>query len=179
VNVPDDLRLIEEFLNTLDRRRFRLHGVDLTGSDALPTPAALVEWLAGHGLIAPSEPASEADLKQAHELRSLLRDVVTPDSPTQAGSALAAYPMQVELDPAGGLRLAPPATGVPGALGRLVAMAVQHSAGGSWRRLRACASEECRWVFYDDSRNGAGRWCSMSACGNRTKTARYRARQAG
>ncbi|MET7668825.1 CGNR zinc finger domain-containing protein [Micromonospora luteifusca] len=28
--------------------------------------------------------------------------------------------------------------------------------------------------FYEDFRSGAGRWCSMAACGNRTKTRTYR-----
>ncbi len=176
--VPDDLRLLEEFLNTLDRRSFRHHGVELTGGDALATPAALVQWLAAHDLVAPSARASAADLRQAHELRALLRDVVTPGLPAPPGAVLDAYPMRVELDPNGGLRLAPPATGVPGALARLVAIVIRHSTDGSWRRMHACAADECRWIFYDDSRNGAGRWCSMSSCGNRTKTARYRARQA-
>ncbi len=182
--MPDDLRLVEEFLNTLDRRGFRRRGVDFTGGDALPTPAALVDWLAGHGLVSPSAGATAADLRNAHKLRAVLRDAVTPgggdeDLQARADAVLGAYPMRVELDPQAGLRLAPPTTGVPGALGRLVAIVVRRSADGTWRRLRACAAEECRWVFYDDSRNGAGRWCSMSSCGNRAKTARYRARRAG
>ena len=50
-------------------------------------------------------------------------------------------------------------------------------ARGTWRRLKICAAADCRWVFYDDSRNGAGRWCSMAACGNRVKTRTYRQRQ--
>jgi predicted RNA-binding Zn ribbon-like protein len=78
-----------------------------------------------------------------------------------------------------GLSLAGPAGGVRAALALLVATAVRRAADGTWGRLRACAAPECRWVFYDDSRNGAGRWCSMSSCGNRQKTARYRAKRTG
>ena len=33
-------------------------------------------------------------------------------------------------------------------------------------RLRLCASEDCGWVFVDESRNGMRRWCSMEGCGN-------------
>ena len=32
-----------------------------------------------------------------------------------------------------------------------------------WGRLKACP--DCRWVFYDHSRNGSKRWCGMYAGG--------------
>jgi len=41
-----------------------------------------------------------------------------------------------------------------------------------------CAHGDCRWVFYDGSRNGRGRWCTMDVCGNRAKTRAYRQRHA-
>jgi predicted RNA-binding Zn ribbon-like protein len=47
---------------------------------------------------------------------------------------------------------------------------------GSWARLKACANEDCRWVFYDQSRNRGGSWCDMAACGNRLKNRDFRAR---
>jgi predicted RNA-binding Zn ribbon-like protein len=40
-------------------------------------------------------------------------------------------------------------------------------------RVRACANEQCRWLFLDDSKNGSRRWCSMQACGNRAKAHRH------
>ena len=43
-------------------------------------------------------------------------------------------------------------------------------------RARVCASETCRWVFYDDSPTHRRRWCDMASCGNRAKAARHRAR---
>lgn len=46
-------------------------------------------------------------------------------------------------------------------------------------RLRHCASDCCSLVFYDRGRNNTRRWCSMSACGNRDKVARFRARRVG
>jgi predicted RNA-binding Zn ribbon-like protein len=52
------------------------------------------------------------------------------------------------------------------------------AAAGTWDRLKICAAPDCRWVFYDVSRNGAGRWCSMRSCGNRDKTRTYRQRHA-
>ncbi len=41
------------------------------------------------------------------------------------------------------------------------------------RRVRRCEGHACVLFFYDVSKNGARRWCSMSACGNRHKAARH------
>lgn len=46
-------------------------------------------------------------------------------------------------------------------------------------RLRACANESCRTVFFDASRTPRRRWCDMSTCGNQAKAARHRARAKG
>ncbi|GAB2743691.1 CGNR zinc finger domain-containing protein [Streptomyces bullii] len=43
-------------------------------------------------------------------------------------------------------------------------------------RIRACAHEACVLHFFDTSRNGTRRWCSMAACGNRAKASRHYAR---
>jgi predicted RNA-binding Zn ribbon-like protein len=43
-------------------------------------------------------------------------------------------------------------------------------------RIRACAHEACVLHFFDTSRNGTRRWCSMALCGNRAKASRHYAR---
>ncbi|NJQ01632.1 CGNR zinc finger domain-containing protein [Streptomyces zingiberis] len=43
-------------------------------------------------------------------------------------------------------------------------------------RIRACGNDECVLHFYDVSKNGTRRWCSMSGCGNRAKARRHHAR---
>ena len=43
-------------------------------------------------------------------------------------------------------------------------------------RIRRCAHEACILRFFDTSRNGTRRWCSMAACGNRAKASRHYAR---
>jgi predicted RNA-binding Zn ribbon-like protein len=52
---------------------------------------------------------------------------------------------------------------------------------GTWPRLKACP--DCRWAFYDHTRNGSKRWCLMApagpgsrGCGNIAKVRRHRAR---
>jgi predicted RNA-binding Zn ribbon-like protein len=43
-------------------------------------------------------------------------------------------------------------------------------------RIRACSGHACILHFFDTSRNGTRRWCSMAACGNRAKASRHYAR---
>lgn len=40
-------------------------------------------------------------------------------------------------------------------------------------RVRVCESENCDWLFFDQSRNRTRRWCDMSTCGNRAKARRH------
>ena len=68
---------------------------------------------------------------------------------------------------------------VDDALANLAEPIVREVTGGRPDRLRACADDGCRWVFYDDSRTGRRRWCDMASCGNRAKAARHRARVKG
>lgn len=40
-------------------------------------------------------------------------------------------------------------------------------------RVRACAADDCRWLFEDTSKNRSRRWCDMADCGNRAKARRH------
>ena len=40
-------------------------------------------------------------------------------------------------------------------------------------RLRCCSGEACILWFWDSSRGGRRRWCSMDRCGNRVKVQRH------
>ncbi|WIY78010.1 CGNR zinc finger domain-containing protein [Streptomyces anulatus] len=44
-------------------------------------------------------------------------------------------------------------------------------------RIRPCANDACVLHFYDVSKNGTRRWCSMAGCGNRAKAQRHYARR--
>jgi predicted RNA-binding Zn ribbon-like protein len=49
-------------------------------------------------------------------------------------------------------------------------------------RLKQCPSDECGWLFIDESRNRTRRWCDPALCGNRARVrshyARMKARRA-
>jgi hypothetical protein len=70
-----------------------------------------------------------------------------------------------------------------GPAGDYLAAVVSAVGAGSWKRLKACP--DCKWIFYDNTRNGSKRWCLMyaggpdgRACGTIAKVRRYRDRQA-
>jgi predicted RNA-binding Zn ribbon-like protein len=70
-----------------------------------------------------------------------------------------------------------------GPAGEFLVAVIGAVAAGTWSRLKACP--DCRWVFYDHSRNGSKRWCLMyaggpdgRACGTIAKVRRYRSNQA-
>lgn len=44
------------------------------------------------------------------------------------------------------------------------------------RAIKTCAAANCRWIFFDTTRNRRRRWCDMRVCGNRSKVCRYYAR---
>jgi hypothetical protein len=70
-----------------------------------------------------------------------------------------------------------------GPAGDLLAAVLSAVGAGTWKRLKSCP--DCRWVFYDNTRNASKRWCLMyaggpdgRACGTIAKVRRYRDRQA-
>ncbi len=49
---------------------------------------------------------------------------------------------------------------------------------GDPRRIKVCDNPYgCGWLFYDSSKNGSRRWCSMEGCGSQVKMRRQYARR--
>ena len=55
-------------------------------------------------------------------------------------------------------------------LSAVVAELYDGSIKGTLDRLKMCAAEECRRVFFDQSRPATRRWCMSTLCGNRIKS---------
>jgi predicted RNA-binding Zn ribbon-like protein len=171
---PEPLRLVQLFVNTVDHE----HGREWLGS-----PAELRAWLGKHlpikvGRSKPGDLAHAIELREA--LRSLLRGnngfATSPPAIAAINRAAHAAELSIQITPTGQVTLEPRVTGVEGALGRILAVALEAMLDGSWVRLKAC--RQCRWSYYDYSRNRSARWCSMSICGNRSQTRAYRRRRA-
>lgn len=43
--------------------------------------------------------------------------------------------------------------------------------------VRACAADDCHWLFLDTSKNQSRRWCDMKTCGNREKARKHHGRK--
>jgi predicted RNA-binding Zn ribbon-like protein len=63
------------------------------------------------------------------------------------------------------------------ALAPLVGGLMAAQADGSWTRVKACARDSCRWLFYDTTRNRSRTWCTNTTCGSREKAKRAYRRQ--
>jgi predicted RNA-binding Zn ribbon-like protein len=175
---PGELERVRRFVNT----RQVGHGTDL-----LSDTNAMAEWFAAEGLAPDELRASRADLARAIELREAMRAVLAAhnigeSAPAQASGTLDAIARRARLRPHfdddGGASLVPDATGVDGALGRLLAIVHDSIAQGTWTRLKACRDDTCAWAFYDHTKNRSGTWCSMERCGNRSKARAHRERHA-
>jgi len=166
------LRVIEDLLNTVDERTFMRHGQSHVPEERLTSPQALQDWLAASGLPAGDTSPGMADVEAVTGLRTALRGALTGD--VTAAGALEVYPLRLVPDPSGGLRIGAE-SGRPW-LDAIVEAVAAGVATGEWSRVKLCAAPDCRWAFYDVSRNGRGRWCSMDICGNRHKTRTYRER---
>ena len=151
--------LLEDFLNTYA----------VGEPDQLADEPGARAWLESVGR--PGE-VSAADLALARDVRSALRAQLGDGAPTE----LPEVPLRVVLDDEGP-RLIGTSSALMRVVGESLGEALALRATDQWARVKTCARDSCRWVFFDHSRNRSGRWCSMQVCGNREKTAAYRARR--
>jgi predicted RNA-binding Zn ribbon-like protein len=172
---PGRLALVQEFVNTLDVQ---------PAAEDLRDTETLRAWLARRGLIEPAEELADGDLERARSFREALRTLLEerdgdpPAALIEELSAIAsAATLRVRFDEHGTPSLVPLSVGLDRALAELLAIIELSACDGSWRRLKVCADDTCRWAFYDHSKNRSGSWCSMGTCGNRAKARSYRARQ--
>ena len=58
-------------------------------------------------------------------------------------------------------------------LAAIARSAAELIAEGESAPVRKCANPGCGLIFYDTSRTGRRRWCTMATCGNRSKVAAF------
>ena len=147
-------------------------------ADLLTTTEGTRAWLAAAGIAAAPAPETRHALVTA---RQAIRDVLTvPGGP-------AALQCLNEVLGHGCLRLSigPPANpqqtlDVDDPAWRpavLAAASLLELLNQAPDRIRHCQHPACVLWFYDTTRNGTRRWCSMTTCGNRAKAHRHYLRQ--
>jgi CGNR zinc finger/Putative stress-induced transcription regulator len=169
---------VQDFVNT----RNYFHGGDLLGTTE-ETTARLAEL----GLLEEGERVGEEERRRLIAFREGLRGLLLahnglPGADVGAldGLVSSAF-LRVSFGPDGRLGLVPSTEGgaADRVLGRLLAVMVRAEAKGAWGRLKACRNGDCRWAFYDASKNRSGSWCNMAVCGTRHKMRAYRERKSG
>ena len=155
-----------------------------TGPDRLADPEDARPWLIDNELLASDAVLDDADLQLLRDVREALRELLMHNSggPSPAEADLAPLrgvaaggAARAELDTDGVVGLAATGSSVAERLVELLLIMRDAQRDGSWARLKVCANDECRWAFYDRSRNHGGTWCEMSACGNKLKNREFRA----
>ncbi len=151
-----DLELVLAFLNTCDAE---------AGTELLEDLPGWRRWCAERGWV------DAPDARAAQEVRDLMRTSVTCGTvPPSPSGATARWPVRIEL------RAGVPVTAGEDAVGGVLVAAARLVSAGHWERVKICPAEDCRWAFYDRSRNRSRTWCSMRVCGNRNKARSWRER---
>lgn len=183
--VPDELANLYDFANTLDVRHFTHHGVPHRQDDELKDPQDLASWMAERGLVRDNAKVTPAVLDSALKLRAALRDYLQQDPAGRRekgairalNEAITAFLLRVEFGGEAGASLRPARGDALAGLSGIVAELYDGARDRTLDRLKMCASEECRRVFFDRSKPATRRWCMSSLCGNRMKTRAYRERR--
>lgn len=171
---PGRLELLQRFLNTWNH--------DLPADwDRLGTSERAQEWLREKGLVDGPGMVSDSDAERLRMLREAIRSLVVahttgePDAVAveKVRTAAAGAPLVVAFDDDGQTFLRGQGTGLEAAVANLIGFLHDARVGGDWVRLKGC--RQCGYAFFDRSKNRSATWCSMSICGNRSKSrAHYR-----
>jgi CGNR zinc finger len=155
---PGDLEQVRELLNSW-----------LIPNDTRQGTDRFEAYARSHGL-------RDDDMRQLRELRDDLRAALegTPKGVRRVNLWAARLRLHPVIDDS---RIAFKHSG--GQAGNVLVIVFTAIANGQWQRLKACP--DCRWVFYDHTRNASKRWCLMyaggpegRACGTIAKVRRYR-----
>ena len=131
-----DLGLVQAFVNTVDLQ---------DGPEELSDPNTLKAWLVAKGLLDGAPPVDASDLKHAIALREAIRSVIGANSGSKVypvdiatlNEAAAASGLRMRFGVDGKPKLEPEATGVVGAMGRIVAAMYAAMEGEDWGAAEA------------------------------------------
>lgn len=175
---PPELALVQDLVNTFDIEQ---------SVDSLRTLDDLAGFATRRGL--PGLSFGPTDLARCRAVREVLRDAchahahtggeLSPDSAELLAEAFGRAPVIVTIDHAGAAAVtaAPGLRGADALIAQLAAGIATGVANRTWPRLKACTATGCRWVYYDHSPAGRGRWCTMQLCGSRAKVRSWRQRR--
>ena len=143
---------------------------DGTVVDLLATAESARAWAAVAGLAGTLDEAGLSALRQA---RSAIRDALEGRGTAPLNAVLDKGRVRLSvsdaLAPARTLQAGEP-TWQPAVLAAANLLDLLETAPD---RVKHCENPDCVLWFFDTTRNGTRRWCSMAACGNRMKARRH------
>ncbi|TLP96990.1 hypothetical protein FEF26_08385 [Nesterenkonia salmonea] len=174
---PQPLQLVQQFLNTRSLMR---------NFDLLDTPLSFAIWCEEVAGMPLEQMPEDRELRRYKSLREALRAVLLAHisgSPAEKASAAQALNrvtgpdlLQASFNELAEPKVSARADTEPSLEGRLMEAAVDAHYKQTWARLKVCANEDCRWSFFDSSKNRSATWCDMAICGSRAKMRLYRQR---
>ena len=184
--VPDQLANLYDFANTLDVRHFTHHGVPHVQGDELSGPRELGAWMAKRGLLFTGARITPPMFDVALQLRTSVRAYLqcnpaerrkNKEAVQSLNTAMKLFPLVTRAQVDHRMVLGAARDDALAGLSAVVAELYDGSVRETLDRLKMCAAEECRRVFFDRSKPATRRWCMSTLCGNRMKTRAYRERQ--
>ncbi|MFI6871180.1 CGNR zinc finger domain-containing protein [Nocardia sp. NPDC050406] len=160
-----------------------VRGRTTRAEEQLPVPERLSEWFVAAGLLDTTPRVDATALARAVELREavyrmafegIVENQRIDDADRALVNEIARGPLPVvALRPDGTIRR----TGdTDTALAAIARAAVELLGGPDAPRVKQCGRDDCTRLYVDTSRAGSRRWCDMTQCGNRAKSAAFRAR---
>lgn len=159
--------------------------------DRLDRDSWLLEFVKENDQIAALPLPTDQERQALKKLRSLLRDMVrritsgqplAPDQVRQLNEWMSAAPVYRQLSVADGeagfrVSLIPAASGWVQGIAEIAASFAETLEQGELSRFRICTNPDCKWVYYDETRNRSKQYCDDKACGNLMKVRRFRAKK--
>jgi predicted RNA-binding Zn ribbon-like protein len=148
-------------------------------------PERAARWAEKHPREADALFRGAIDIREAiYRIFFAIAEEKTPNAGdiTAVNRALEAAPARTEIGREGrrfGWRVAQDGFTAPGLIAPVLWSAADLMINPDSVRVRHCSNDKCLWLFFDDSKNGSRRWCSMQACGNRAKAHRHYLRTKG
>jgi predicted RNA-binding Zn ribbon-like protein len=172
---PGQLEILRLFVNTRD--------ID-EEIELLASASAASEWFRSQDLLGPRQRLDERDHARVISLREALRamlvahanNVNDPVAVAGINAEITRVGLWPSFDSTTSAAIQNRATGVDGAIARLLSIGLQAAYEGTWSRLKACPADNCHWAFYDSSKNRSSRWCYMQLCGAKAKRETFRRR---